>query len=68
MRFGFHTGFQHLPKRAHGCKNLRSASLNLDCVTKLIQKELYMGYLYGPFQEIPFEQYRINPIGTAKRK
>jgi hypothetical protein len=27
-----------------------------------------MGYLYGPFDEIPYEHYRINPIGIAKSK
>ena len=27
-----------------------------------------MGYLYGLFQEIPFEQYRISPIGIAESK
>ena len=27
-----------------------------------------MDYLYGPFEEIPFEQYRINPIGIAEIK
>ena len=27
-----------------------------------------MGFLYGLFQEIPFEQYRISPIGIAESK
>ena len=27
-----------------------------------------MDYLYGPFEEIPFEQYRINPLGIAESK
>lgn len=68
LRFGFHTGFQDLPKNSLECKNLKSASLNSDSVTEIINKELNLGYLYGPFSEIPFRHYRINPIGIAESK
>lgn len=68
LRFGFHTGFQDLPKNSLECKNLKSASLNSDSVTEIVNKELNLGYLYGPFSEIPFRHYRINPIGIAESK
>lgn len=64
--FCFHTGSQDLPKNSLECKNLKSASLNSDSVTEIINKELNLGYLYGPFSEIPFRHYRINPIGIAE--
>ena len=37
-------------------------------MTDLVNKEVVKGYLLGPFDHIPYEKYRINPIGLAEHK
>lgn len=68
LRNGFDTGFSHLPSNSIVCKNLKSASEDPNSVSALIQKEVEKGYLLGPFERIPFQDYRINPIGLAEHK
>lgn len=68
LQFGFHTGFQTIPETPFECKNLRSAEKHSECVGDLIQQEVNKGYLLGPFRDIPFKNYRINPIGVAEGK
>lgn len=65
---GFHTGINPLPTIPLECKNLLSARQDPDTITQLIDDELNKGYLIGPFEEIPFEIYRINPLGLAQSK
>lgn len=68
LTHGFDTGLQFLPKFSIICKNLKSA-LNDPCsVSALVEKEVEKGYLIGPFDKIPFRDYRINPIGLAEHK
>lgn len=65
---GFDTGFQTLPSNSFECKNLKSAMMDPSAVTDLVGKELERGYLLGPFDNIPFDSYRINPIGLSEHK
>lgn len=68
LKQGFDTGFQVLPAKSIVCKNLRSTILHSKHVSELINSEIRKGYLYGPFDHIPFENYRINPIGVVEGK
>ena len=68
LRQGFDTGIKTLPEISFECKNLLSARSQPECVKKLINNEVEKGYLCGPFHEIPFENFRINPIGVAEGK
>lgn len=45
-----------------------SARSQPDVVTELVSKEVNKGFLAGPFPNIPFDSYRINPIGVATGK
>lgn len=65
---GFHTGIKGLPNVSIECKNLRSALSHSEHVSILIDGEVEKGYLYGPFDRIPFSHFRINPIGVAVGK
>lgn len=65
---GFDTGIKHLPAFPFECKNLKSALTQPDHVTMLINSEVEKGYLLGPFDSIPFKNFRINPIGVAEGK
>lgn len=65
---GFHTGIKSLPNVSIECKNLRSALSHSEHVSSLIDAEVEKGYLYGPFDQIPFSHFRINPIGVAVGK
>lgn len=65
---GFDTGINELPSKNYICKNNLSAVRNSTITTELVHKELTKGYLLGPFPEIPYERYRINPISLAQKK
>lgn len=47
------------------CKNLLSARKQPEVVDKLVKSELEKGFLTGPFEEPPFTNYRVSPIGVA---
>ena len=68
LKQGFDTGFKVLPTSSVECKNLRSTFFHKEHVADLIDVELRKGYLYGPFDSIPFSEYRINPIGVVESK
>ena len=65
FKSGFDTGLSVLPKLSFECENLLSAKKDAITTTELIQTELDRGYLIGPFNNVPFETYRINPLGIA---
>ena len=50
------------------CRNNLSARLQGNVVTELIEKEVQKGFVYGPFSEPPFKNYRVSPIGVAEGK
>ena len=60
--YGFDTGFVSLPPTSYICKNLQSGLKDPESVSSLLGKEVDKGFLQGPFDSIPFQDYRINPI------
>lgn len=68
LTLGFDTGFQSLPSTPIQCKNLLSARKDPVAVSELIQKELDKGFLIGPYDSVPFLNFRINPLGLAEHK
>jgi hypothetical protein len=68
LKNGFETGIAELPRFPLECKNLLSARSQPDIVDELIKHELDMGYLSGPYEESPFDIYRVSPIGVAQGK
>ncbi|CAG2204561.1 unnamed protein product [Mytilus edulis] len=50
------------------CRNSLSARTQPDVVSELIEKEVFKGFLYGPFKDPPFQKYRVSPIGIAEGK
>ena len=65
---GFFAGLCSLPSKIHVCRNLQSAFKEPEVVDKLLAREVEKGYMIGPFDDAPFNLYRINPIGVATRK
>lgn len=65
---GFDTGLTKLPELSYECDNLLSAKQNPEITSELIATELERGYVIGPFDNIPFEHYRISPLGVAESK
>ncbi len=47
---------------AFECPNLRSGRRDPETVTRLSDEELNKGFLIGPYDSPPFENYRINPM------
>ena len=37
-------------------------------MTEAIQQEVRNGYLLGPLESLPYEHYRVSPIGVAQSK
>ena len=50
------------------CNNLLSARNDLDTVDTLAAQEVERGYLRGPLPKLPFQSYRVSPIGIAEGK
>ena len=49
-------------------QDLFSARRQREITTECILKELEKGFLTGPFNDIPFKTYRINPVGIVESK
>uniref|UniRef100_A0A8W8L8Q0 C3H1-type domain-containing protein n=1 Tax=Magallana gigas TaxID=29159 RepID=A0A8W8L8Q0_MAGGI len=41
---------------------------NKSAVDELLSSEIKKGFLSGPYQTAPFQQYRVSPLGIAERK
>lgn len=65
---GFFAGLSFLPKVSHVCNNLQSALKEPEVVDTLLAKEIEKGFMIGPYDDPPFQTFRINPIGVATRK
>ena len=65
---GFYTGINPIPTQTLECKNLLSARSQIEITTKLIESEMQKGFLVGPFNKMPFDIYRVNPVGIAEGK
>ena len=68
LREGFDTMIPPVPLANIECKNLLSARNNTSDVQELIETECHQGFLYGPFSEPPFKNYRVSPLGLAVGK
>jgi len=68
FRTGFHTGVTNSNIPTYCCQNLLSARRDPETVSKMLSTELQKGYMLGPFENPPFDQYRISPIGIAEHK
>lgn len=66
--FGFDTKVKKLNLKIQECKNLLSAQQNKSAVDELLSSEIKKGFLSGPYQTAPFQQYRVSPLGIAERK
>ena len=65
LRGGFDTLIPDIVLPNKECKNLLSARQNASDVQELIVQECQKGYLYGPFHQPPFDNYRVSPLGLA---
>ena len=68
LDFGFDTlvSTTNLPTKEY--KNLLSARTQPDIVSKLLTEECDKGYALGPLNQVPFDTYRVSPIGVATGK
>ena len=66
--YGFHTGLKKLPSSTLELNNLLSARCQPEITRNLISKEVEKGFLSGPYENMPFPVYRVNPIGVAEGK
>ena len=39
-----------------------------EIVQQLLESEIENGFLYGPFDEPPFKNYRVSPLGVVTGK
>ncbi len=68
LRYGFNPDVECALSQSHICNNLQSAHAEPAVVNELIEKEVKSGFMIGPFDEPPFEVFRISPIGIATGK
>ena len=68
LRHGFDTGVRFPPQKSLECENLLSARKDPDFVTEELQREKDKGYVIGPFDQSPYEIYRVSPLGVATHK
>ncbi len=67
FRYGFRVGYfgQEVKSVSH---NHKSALVNEQVCTDLINAEVQTGRIAGPFAEAPFKHYCISPIGLVPKK
>lgn len=68
LRHGFDMKLDTTPSITLECNNLLSARNDPQSVKKLLQSEVESGYMLGPFNDPPFDLYRVNPLGIAEGK
>ena len=64
---GFHLGVTRFPESRPPCPNPREARRNPDIVLELINKEIKMGHILGPFDHPPFEHMVYSPINIVPK-
>lgn len=68
---GFKSGFylNYIGPRAYlQSKNMKSASEHADQLLAIIEKEITLGRMSGPFSQPPFPNIRCNPVGVLPKK
>lgn len=68
IKYGFDTMVSTINIPTVECKNLKSAIINPEVVDNLIKQEVDKNYLIGPFDKLPFSEYRVSPIGVVEGK
>ena len=68
LTYGFQTGIHNPPDLPLECRNLLTARQSPSIVSSVVQSELDKGYMIGPFNHPPFQNYRISPIGLVEKK
>jgi hypothetical protein len=68
LRDGFDTGLSDVPQTNFECKNLRSVRGHELFVAAELESELKNGFMIGPYDQPPFDCFRINPIGVVESK
>lgn len=66
--YGFDTKVQNIQLLTKECKNLRSSKKFEDDTDLLIHTELEKGFISGPYEQLPFDKYRVSPIGVVEGK
>ena len=64
---GFKLGLTRLPHCRQPCKNPREALRKPEIVQELIDKEVHLGHMLGPFDEPPFEEMVYSPINIVPK-
>ena len=64
---GFSLGFEGSQQGQHST-NLLSAQQRPDVVAQKLEKEVKLGPIAGPFQEKPFPNLHLNPLGLVPKK
>jgi hypothetical protein len=67
FKFGFKINY-YGPRLPVDCKNLKSAYQHESETQQQILKEIEMGRIAGPFNERPFTNLRLSPIGVVRKK
>lgn len=68
---GFQNGFKlhyNGPRGPVDCNNLISVRQNENLALNLVNKEIQLGRIAGPFLERPFPSLRLSPIGLVPKK
>ena len=64
---GFKLGLTQTPKCRPPCKNPREALRKPEVVQALIDKEVKLGHMLGPFNEPPFEDMVYSPVNIVPK-
>ena len=64
---GFSLGYEGPISNLH-LNNLQSAKTKTDVTRTLLHKELSVGHIIGPFDDPPFNNMHVNPIGLVLKK
>lgn len=67
FKFGFPLQYAG-PRIYYEAKNLKSARDAPHIVQQKLDKEVSLGRMAGPFDEIPFPTFRVSPVGLVPKK
>lgn len=65
---GFELGFEGEANSIKSVRNLVSADEHEEIIDIYLKKEIDKGRIAGPFNEIPFSVFQINPFGVVPKK
>ena len=67
LREGARIGYDG-PRISRRAKNLATANINPQIVSENLAKEVSLGRTAGPFDEVPFPNLQVSPIGLVPKK